>query len=93
MGVRHDDEGEVAEGLDAVCEAGGEDVEGEVCGLEELRGCERRAAMSRGCQWRGAVKQGEYTDFTRSVRVSGWRGRLARREISWSVTVAVESCR
>lgn len=40
------DEGEVSEGLDAVGEAGGEDGEGEVGGLEELGGCEWGAAMS-----------------------------------------------
>ena len=33
--VRDDDEGEVAEGLDSVGEADGEEGEGEVCGGEE----------------------------------------------------------
>lgn len=46
MRVGDYDEGEVSEGLDAVGEAGGEDGEGEVCGLEELGGCEWGAAMS-----------------------------------------------
>lgn len=48
--VRDDNEGEIAQGLDAVGEACGEDGEGEVGGLEELWGRERRAAMSVQCQ-------------------------------------------
>lgn len=34
VGVRDDDEGEVAEGLDSVGQADGQEGEGEVCGAE-----------------------------------------------------------
>ena len=47
--VRDDDEGEVAECLDAMGEADGEEGEGEVCGGEESRCGEWWTAMSRDC--------------------------------------------
>ena len=47
--VRDDDEREVAESLDAMGEADGEEGEGEVCGGEESGCGERGTAMSGNC--------------------------------------------
>ena len=47
--VGDDDEGEVAECLNAMGEADWEEGEGEVCGGEESRCGERRTAMSGNC--------------------------------------------
>ena len=53
--VRDDDEGEVAECLDAMSEADGEEGEGEVCRGEE-GGCgERGTAMSGDCYVSGKM--------------------------------------
>lgn len=49
MGIRHDNEREVAQRLDAMSEAGGQDGEGEVGRLEELLGCQRWSSMSVAC--------------------------------------------
>ena len=46
--VRDDDEGEIAEGLDSVGEADGEEGEGEVCRGEE-GGCGERWSAMTGC--------------------------------------------
>lgn len=46
MRIGNDDEREVAERLNSMREAGGEDGEGEVGGCEELLGCERRSSVS-----------------------------------------------
>ena len=49
MGVRDDDEGEIAESLDAMSEPDWEEGEGEVCGGEESRCGQRGTAMSGNC--------------------------------------------
>lgn len=46
VGVGHDDVGQVAQGLDAVGEADGQEGEGEACRGEEGFGGERGAAVS-----------------------------------------------
>ena len=53
--VRDDDEGEVAESLDAMGKADGEEGEGEVCGGEESGCGERRTAMSGDCYISGQM--------------------------------------
>lgn len=50
VGVRDDDVWEVAEGLDAVGEAHGEEGEGEVGRREKGIGGEGRTSMSKLCQ-------------------------------------------
>ena len=101
MRVGYDDEREVAERLYAVCEAGGEDREGEVRGREELLGRERRPSVSvahatalarvlGGCIWKD---MSDSTHLTRSASVNGCNGKLAKCDMSLSVTVLVCSFR
>jgi len=101
MRIGNDDEREVAERLYAVREAGGEDGEGEVCGCEELLGCERRSSVSVAhatslarVLGRCIGKDGsDNTHLTRSASVNGCNGKLARCDMSLSVTVLVCSFR
>jgi hypothetical protein len=97
MRIGYDDEREVAEGLYSVRETGGEDGEGEVCRCEELLGCERWSSVSVAHATALARVLGSCfladrfanTHLTRSASVSGCNGRLAKCEMSLSVTVLV----
>jgi hypothetical protein len=101
MRVGHNDEREVAERLYSVREASGEDREGKVCGGEELLGCERWPSVSVAHATTSAhvLGRGTWTDMsdnthlTRSASVNGCNGKLAKCEMSLSVTVLVCSFR
>lgn len=78
MGIRHDNEREVAQRLDAMGEAGGQDGKGEVGRLEELLGCQWWSSMSVACAvsvtWANlccATAPKSVSYFTRSARVMG----------------------
>ena len=101
MRIRYNDEREVTKRLYSVRETGGEDREGKVCRCEELLGCERRPSMSVAhatvlvrvfgrCIWKD---MSDNTHLTRSASVNGCNGRLAKCEMSLSVTVLVCSLR
>lgn len=79
MRVRHDNKREVAQRLNAMGEACGQDGEGEVGRLEELLGCQWWSSMSVACAvsvtWASccccAIPPNSVSYFTRSVRVIG----------------------
>jgi len=101
MRIGNDDEREVAERLYAVREAGGQDGEGEVCGCEELLGRQRWSSVSVAHATTLARVLGrcigedrsDNTHLTRSASVNGCNGKLAKCEMSLSVTVLVCSFR
>jgi hypothetical protein len=97
MGIGYHDERKVAERLYAVREAGGEDRKGKVRGCEELLGCERWSSVSVAhatvlarvfstCIWKDFS---DNTHLTRSASVNGCNGKLAKCDMSLSVTVLV----
>jgi hypothetical protein len=95
--IRDDDEGEVAQRLNAVGEARRQNREGEVGRREQLLRGERWLAVS-GLPHDSQLSRAQAiwcwsAYLTRSARVSGYRGKLARREMSLSVTVSVCSPR
>ena len=94
MRIRDDDVGQVAEGLETVGEADGDEGEGEVGGGEEGELGEWWTAMSRKNVNEGAwVSAGQYY-FTRSSKLRSCSFSLANRAIVSASTsfVAVVLC-